>query len=353
MNFFIIYIPNTVKILSPLIFSLLRNSTCTFCLVSNGCQEEEKQFLKNLCSKEKRLLFLNLPTNQMWQHGKALNYLYQFNQSDYFCFMDSDIFAMNPYLSQFEALIDDYTGVFSCSALWMPDRDKVMPETYPKISGRYHSTTKGVCTGSSYFAIYNCKKIRALYPRIKIDFNKFKWNDIPKSYQKILSNLGLEKSEYDTGKVFNIMLYHYGEQLYFTEADHLIHIGGISAKTARNGIFNNKKLAQVLYKFPENFLKEKLLQLATVSIRNIPTLLSARNRYNTKRIVRKAMVTKYFSELLDYLLFETKKPKMIKLKSKEIQDKVEIAAMKLSLFITNNEECMKVKLNFDYSILMK
>lgn len=335
MNFFIIYTPNTVKILSPLIFSLLKNSTCTFCLVSNGCQEKEKQLLKNLCSKEKRLLFLNLPTNQMWQHGKALNYLYQINQSDYFCFMDSDIFATNPYLPQFEGLINDCVGVFSCSALWMPDRDKVMPKTYPKVSGRYHSTIKGICTGSSYFAIYNCKKIRALSPRIKVDFNKFKWNDIPKPYQKILSNLDLKKSEYDTGKVFNIILHYYGEQLYFAEADHLIHIGGISAKTARNGIFNNKKLAKVIYQFPESFLKEKLLQLATVPVKNIFTLLSSSNRYNTKRIVRKAVVTKYFSELLNHLLFDTRKPKMIKFKSKEIRSKVKVAAMELSLYINN------------------
>ena len=218
LTFHIIYTPDTVRLLSFFAKSLLYYSDCKFCLVSNACKDYEKAILRQMCEEEERLSFIDLPTAKMWLHGKALNYLFRQNKSDYFCFMDSDIFATGAFMPQFEQLIQKNAGVFSCSSLWMRDEDKTVPDNYSKLSGRYNRTPRGICLGSSYFAIYNKKKIKGLLSKSEIDLNKFYWNQIMPEHQQEIVLLGLKRNYYDTCRVFNLLLLNRGEKLHFEEA---------------------------------------------------------------------------------------------------------------------------------------
>ena len=326
LTFYIIYTPDTVRLLSFFVKSLLYHSDCNFCLVSNACREDEDTILRQMCVGEKRLSFLKLPTEKMWSHGEALNYLFHLNKSDYFCFMDSDIFATGKFLTQFEPLIEKNAGVFSCSSLWMRDEEKAVPDSYPILSGRYNRTSDGICLGSSYFAIYNCKKINALIEKSSIDLNNFFWKDLPVKHQKEIAELGLQRKRYDTCRVFNLRLLSRGEQLHFEESKHLVHIGGISAKTARNELLANKHLAKILYKLPESYLKQQLLRIAAFSIKKLHLVYKKRMRHRTLAVVRKAVVNRYFSQLLESLLENSKPPKLPKLMDKETQHKLEEAS---------------------------
>jgi hypothetical protein len=184
--------------------------------------------LKDLCDKNSRLEFLALPSDKVIGHGQALSYLQTLEHSDYFCFMDSDILAAGEFLRELTPYVGQYTGVFSGSPIWCRNEEQVLPETSQGMGGRYNRANRGMCLGSTYFAIYDNRILSQFIQSTGISFRRFRWRDIPIQWKDQLVELGMERRSYDTGKVLNLLLLAHGEQLSFVESSFLQHIGGIS-----------------------------------------------------------------------------------------------------------------------------
>jgi len=226
--FHIIYIPGTVKPLQLLLHSLLQWSDCTFCLVANGCAATEQRALQQLCAGNSRLAYKVLATAQVMLHGEALDILQGQNQTDYFCFMDSDIYAIAEFLPTFLPLVTRYTGLFSGMPLRHPPTGLVLPEATAFMAGPYTHTPAQLCLGTTFFAIYNNRTITEVRRETGIGFRKYRWAEIPAPYQMQLQAMGLQYQIYDTAKLLNLVLHWHGHALHYQPCPALRHIEAVS-----------------------------------------------------------------------------------------------------------------------------
>lgn len=226
--FHIIYIPGTVKSLQLLLHSLLKWSDCTFRLVANGCGADEMSTLQRLCADNPRLSFMALPTSQLMIHGDALNYLQAQCQDDYFCFMDSDIYAVAPFMPDFLPRLAQYSGIFSGMPLRYPQSGLPLPTGKAFWAGPYTHSATGVCLGTTFFAIYNNQVVSEMRRRTGIGFTKYQWATIPRAYQGQIAALGLRHELYDTAKLFNLVLHLEGHALHYQPCTALRHIEAVS-----------------------------------------------------------------------------------------------------------------------------
>jgi len=227
-NVNIIYTPGTVKYLSFFIWSLLKWSDCSFHLVSNGCHPAEQRYLQNLCAQDKRLEYRAMPTKTSLPHGQVLNYLQAINQLDYFCFIDSDIFATGDFLTEIMLQLKNYAGTFSGMPIWVKQEEETLPHDFRHMVGTFNRTDKGDCIGSTYVALYDNRALTEIMQSTGISFEEYHWHEIPREIQEKLSNLGLQKDSYDTAKVINLLLLAQGSKLRNLELPNLCHIGGTS-----------------------------------------------------------------------------------------------------------------------------
>ena len=229
LKFNIIYIAGTVNYLSLFVFSLLKWSNCSFRLVSNGCHPEEKSLLERICMTSSRLEYLELPGENGMKHGKALALLQSMEEGDYFCFLDSDIFATHDFPGELFKLMEQHVAVFSCSPIWFAAEEQILPDFHPRMPGHFNKADNDVCLGTTYFAIYENKTLTEFLQRTGLHFDKYNWEDIPAQYQKRLEQMDLKKQIYDTAKVLNLVMQTEGNQIIVHDTTALCHIGGISA----------------------------------------------------------------------------------------------------------------------------
>ena len=228
LEFNIIYTPGTVKYLSFFVWSLLKWSDCCFRLVSNGCFPAERRYLQALCRQDERLECWTMPTKSSLPHGQVLNYLQAMSRADYFCFMDSDIFATGDFLADITAHLASHTGVFSGMPIWVKEEEEVMPHAFRQMVGTFNRTDRGVCLGSTYVALYDNHALTDVMQSTGIGFEEYHWHEIPEAIQEALMSLGLHKDSYDTGKVLNLLLLSEGAELLNLDSPALCHIGGTS-----------------------------------------------------------------------------------------------------------------------------
>lgn len=229
MTFNIIYTPGTVQQLSFLVYSLLKwSNDCTFRLVANGVGADEAQLLQALCTGNPRLAYAALPTRKLLTHGEALNDLQAQNQDDYFCFMDSDIYAVAEFMPAFGPLVESYSGLFSAMPLRFPQTGLTLPKDKAFMAGPYTHTQAQLCLGTTFFAIYNNQAITEVRRATGIDFHKYRWEEIPAIYQGQLQALGLQHQLYDTAKLLNLVLHIHGHALHYQPCPALRHIEAVS-----------------------------------------------------------------------------------------------------------------------------
>ena len=109
LRFNIIYSPGDVLYSRLFLLSLLKRSECSFRVVNNGCTGKEKEMIINLCDNYSRLEYYELSSDNIFEHGAALSHLQTIEESDYFCFMDPDIFAVGNFMEEFIPHIDQYS----------------------------------------------------------------------------------------------------------------------------------------------------------------------------------------------------------------------------------------------------
>ncbi len=347
-TFNIIYTTGFVKYLSLFIFSLLKWSDCSFRLVANGCSSEEKRLLQTICHKNARLEFLTLPSKHMMKHGDALDYLQSLEQSDYFCFMDSDILATGEFLREFILSLDQSAGVFSGFPIWCNNEEHMLPETSPGMFGRHYRTTNGLCIGSTYFAMYHNKILTQVLRATAMSFNKYQWQDIPTQYQNQFMKMGLKHETYDTGKVLNLLLLVQGESLVFKEVPSLKHIGGISACFALEHGFHwnylqyrtfKKKILAWLF---EGKFRRTLMTLAGIKEAKIPRLEITDDLLRSHPNRNRFMSYCYFTQLLQALFEHRPLPALPDMGSAEVEKKVEMLTKDIINFFKEFREQLPV-----------
>jgi hypothetical protein len=229
ITFNVLYVPGTVAGLLPFARSLARWSEgCRFRLVANGCPEEERQLLREVCAGEPRFDFHALPGARVVPHGAALAALQRAESSEVFAFVDSDIFATGPWLPELRQELRRRDAVFSCPPVWSEPELATMPLSFKVLGGCYQHLEDGRCLGNSYFGVYDNRRLQETIRRHGVSFERVSWREVPRHLQERLRERGLEKTILDTGRLLNLLLGIDGRELAFLPLPGLGHIGGVS-----------------------------------------------------------------------------------------------------------------------------
>lgn len=235
LTFHIVYIPGTVDYLLPFVSTLLRWSACHFRLVANGCSESEVGRLQARCANEPRLETVILPTNRPLLHQVALNSLQSRCSDDFFCFMDSDILAVGPFMTTITPLLAAHAGVFAGAPLWCRPSDQVFHPGMDVVCGEHDRTTAGLPLGGTYFAIYDNRVLTDFIRATEIGFERRGFSQLPTSLQAWCAERDLAgpRHFYDTGKALNLGLLRAGHKLAVNDSPSLFHLGGLSGIAKR------------------------------------------------------------------------------------------------------------------------
>ena len=314
ITFHIIYTPGTVKYLRLFTLSLLKWLPCSFRLVPNGCPSEEMRLLEQFCATHPRLEFMALPWEKMKRHGVVLSYLRQQETSEYFGFMDSDIWASGDFLSELTPLLADHAAVFSGVPFWRRDEQGMWNwrKGNKYVLGENVKTENGIILGSTYLAIYHNPTLTKFRQTTGIDFTTYSWYDLSPQTQQQIAQAGLQAKGYDTAKLLNILLYTQGAKFAYHEPVSLHHLGGFSCFGPKRNPrkFWQRKIKEYVME-PVKFLRESIFESAY------------RKQCRANDHIRQAC-TQYFSELLRDIFAQRAVKDMIDLKHGQIQEHVRL-----------------------------
>jgi len=228
LQFNIIYTPDTVKYLSPFVHSLMKWSDSHFRLVANGCGSEERQYLNDLCAGNDRLQYLCISEDGMIDHGRSLNLLQKDHAGEWFCALDSDILATGNFTDELVRLSSSNDVISSCLPVWAIKGDDVLRKSFSRLQGTHVKLEDGLTIGTTYFLLYRNKLVNEIRSSLGVGFERYYWDKIPAEHQETIRTLGVEKTDYDTAIVFNLLLTARGGKVAYTALENLIHLGGIS-----------------------------------------------------------------------------------------------------------------------------
>ena len=311
MKFNIIFTPGIVKYLRLFTLSLLKYSSCSFRLISNGCSQEEDVMLTSFCEIDTKLEYYKLPFEGLVEHSVAITHLQGIEDGDYFCFMDPDIIASGDFIVQFKPLLEQYSGVFSGTVIWLDKAGQTLSHTEKIMGGRFNITEYGLCLGSTFFAIYNNKILSNYLENTLITFDKYNsWENIPTDCQAKLIQSNLKMQRYDTAKVLNILMQRDGEKFIFRHSHHLYHIGGLSSL-----------LVGPLSKVKQRGFIRGLNKIS--SRKYLKQIITRRSITQTKYIRRD--VADYFTTILKALFEGKKLPPKFRIQDQKISQDMETA----------------------------
>lgn len=230
LQFNIIYTPRTVRQLSPFVHSLLRWTNCRYRLVANACEPAERAQLQDLARSDPRLDYLLAAESEMLDHGSVLDWLQEQTDDEWLCFMDSDILATGSYMAELGRHLDECDVFTAGHPLWYAPEDVILPTRFRRWQGSYHASADGRQLGFTYFAVYRNELLSQVRARTGVGFRYRYWDDIDPAHRKMLRQRGLDKLDYDTGKLLMALMLAEGARLRTAELQHLCHLGGVSAR---------------------------------------------------------------------------------------------------------------------------
>lgn len=252
LQFNIIYTPGTVRYLTPFVATLLKWSDCRYRLVANGCAPGECELLRAVCALDERLELLIMPEPRMVPHGETLNFLHARTNADYFCFMDSDIFATGPFLDDFRTDLEQVDLFSSGLPLWHSEKDITIPKHFRHMHGIHAYTDDGLTIACDYFVIYDKKAFDAVRGATGADLAVCGWQQIAPGNQQLIQQLGQQRADYDSGKVLTLLMLARGARIRFRQSDKLQHIGGFTEVGAQRGalLYSRGRFDQLAYNVP-------------------------------------------------------------------------------------------------------
>lgn len=238
LTFYIIYTPESFSILKLAIESLVYYTNYNYILVGNGISENEFDEIHQFCNTSDQLDCIELPGNVTVPHGTALTHLFSTSESEYFCFMDSDIFAFNDFSKQLEQLIKNHDVVSSCRPIeWL---NKTVDRGY---RGQCTVSPSGKPVAMTYFSVYKRSKVAPILKKHKISFERYmRKHQIPNEIQSILNPRDQHTWVFNTAKLVNILQSYNSCTFAYQEFEGLIHLGGVSRFTVHNIQGTRKKM---------------------------------------------------------------------------------------------------------------
>ena len=331
--FNIIYIRGTVKMLTAFLDSLLQWSDCQFRLVANGCFAEEIDYLKQLCEAYDRLQLLVFSSNKVVVHSAVLNHLQLLDKDKkFFCFVDSDIFAIDHFLDGLSGLSDNYVGFFSGAPTWVKKKEYKFQPDFDIVGGYYHFMDNDICLGSTFFAIYKNEVLNKVIQETGVGFQGYLAKDIPSDLIPVLKELNLLKYSYDTGKLLNILLQVKGHKITYQDNASLIHIGGINFNSndkVRTLSFKRKFVYALMGQYLGSnlfFFLRKRLGTGMPHMKN-----KIEKQQQIEQVFRRDRIRKYMTALVNSLESNTEPPKIPITKDAEIKHKLTVMSKEITL----------------------
>ena len=322
LQFNVIYTPGTVRYLTPFISTLLSWSDCRYRMVANGCSDDECDLLRSIAALDDRLELLIMPEKRMVPHGEALDFLHVRTESEWFCFMDSDILAVGPFLDDFKADLQQAEVFSSCLPLWYNEKDITMPDFFRHMHGIHAYTESGLTIACDYFVIYNNKEFVRAREATDVGLAVCVWEDIAAEHQATLRKMGQDKADYDSGKVLTLLMADRGSRIRYRQGDNLKHIGGFTEVGAIEGalLFSRGSFDELANRFPRPIARW-LIRLADIyygvivrkgiPLEDGPTQNDRREDYAlASRIRRRTTTARYFYLLIIGLVDDKPLPKL-------------------------------------------
>jgi hypothetical protein len=342
LQFNIIFTPFTVEYLSPFIHSLLKWTDCQYRIVNNGCGPKEQAVLRDLCATDERLEYLSFSEDEMLQHGVALNWLLERTDSPWFCFMDSDILATGPYLESIAKYMDNYDIFSSGYPLWYAPEDITLPEHFRRLHGIHFDTSDGKRLGGTYFAVCDKDKLTAAIESMDVDFQIYRWEQVPERHRKTLTNVGLDKLEYDTGMLLMSLMHAYGARFASENIPDICHLGGFSSRAGDEPAFYYRGKADRIavewlggrFAVPLLFLADSWYAYSRpspgVTVEENKTLPFHERRMIEARIRKRRNTARYFKALMQSLQAGTPPPQVPVLGHPPAERRIADAAIKVA-----------------------
>ncbi|MFC1791161.1 hypothetical protein ACFL0I_01685 [Gemmatimonadota bacterium] len=235
ITFNLVYVGGAVRYLLPFVHTLVKHEPdCRFRLIANGCSQEEERRIESVCQQHGTLSFLSLDSPQVQGHGAVLAQLQKMEQSPYLAVMDSDIFAVGPFVERAISALEGRDALFSCRSIKTLPQEAIMPEGYRLMYGPYMESTHPRFLGGTYFAIYRNKPLSEFLRTAGIDFRNYWWEEVPVHHQATLKEMQLDVLFYDTGKLLNILMQHQGYDMGYEPLENLVHLGAGSSGLISN-----------------------------------------------------------------------------------------------------------------------
>jgi hypothetical protein len=338
VQFNIIFTPYTANYLSPFIFTLLEWTDCRYRIISNGCTEADKRLLESICASDDRLEYFLLSENGMLPHGAALNILQKDTNSEWFCFMDSDILATGPYMETIAGYMRDYDVFSSGHPLWHSPADIVLPDSYRRLHGIHFGTSDGKVLGGTYFAVFNNRVLTEALERTGVDFNIYRWEQVSAAHRTTLQQAGLAKLEYDTGMLLMSLMYADGVKFAVEDLPNICHLGGFSSRAEDEPAYYYRgKADRIAVNSVGGLLARPLLWLADswyaatrpspgFSAEQSRTLPFTERRLIEGRIRKRRNTARYFKALMQGLIEGTEEPPLTVLGYPAAETRIEAAA---------------------------
>ena len=306
LQFNVIYTPGTVRYLTPFISTLLRWSDCRYRMVANGCSDDECDLLRAITALDDRLELLIMPEKRMVPHGETLDFLHARTDSDWFCFMDSDILAVGPFLEDFQEDLEQAEVFSSCLPLWYNEDDITLPTSFRHMHGIHAYAENGATIACDYFVIYNNREFMKTREATGVGLKVIAWNELEAEHQEALEKMGLKKADYDSGKALTMLMADRGARVRYRQSDNLKHIGGFTEVGAIEGalLFSRGGFDKLANSFPRPIARW-LIGLADIWYvrkhlwQKGPTQNSIEEDYNlASRIRRRTTTARYFYLLI-------------------------------------------------------
>jgi hypothetical protein len=272
LKFYIIYTPESFSKLKLAIKSLLHFTNYQYVLVSNGLSTEEANQIEQNTKKSAYLKFIDLPGNITIPHGTALTHLFNISDDEYFCFMDSDIFAFADFTKDLEEKIKSNDVVSSGKPIeWW---DKTSAFGY---RGHCSVSPSGKNVAMTYFSVYKRSSISPLLSKYAISFERYmRKQQVPEGVQNLLSEKDQHTWKFNTAKLLNIVQAYSGYHLHYQEFNGLVHLGGVS-RYSEHSIHGTRKMIkpdnyQALDRIKSRFYFHQLLSNITYENYSLPKL---------------------------------------------------------------------------------
>lgn len=232
--FNVIYTPGTVAVLRPFAWSLVHQSQCRVRLVANGLPAPEERLLKAYARRHDRMEFFRYPSKKTAEHGEVLNVLVDLDPSDWFAFVDSDIFAIGDVEAELRPWMERSAVVLSGSPIWATATDRVAPEGASVLAGPQERTARDARCGVSYFGVYPKPILKRVMAETGVRFDKvIGWDSVPAAHRARLEQAGARADHYETGKLLNLLLHQAGVELDTVDLASVRHVGGLSLQARK------------------------------------------------------------------------------------------------------------------------